>query len=255
MKNKQLYLILSILSILTVLILWELSVRIFNVPDYILPTPSGIAIYIFFNSNLLLGHVFVTLYELVLGLFVSIILTLFLVITMVYSRALKHIFLPILIVSQSFPAVALAPLLVVWFGFGYTPKIILIFIISFFPLFITTLKGVTLIEKSLLYLMSSLGATKTQVLMKIRLPKSLPYFFSGLKASVFLGIIATIIGEFMSSEHGLGYLVLIGKSQLDSEMIFAALSILAVVGGLLYFFINYLEDFLLRRLRMTPIDD
>jgi len=251
MKNKD---ITAIASLLAAVLILEIAIRLSSIPNFILPLPSEVLVYIFRNFDFLSKHIFITLSEVLIGFGISILVAVMLAVVMIYSKVLERIFLPIIVISQTFPVIAIAPIIILWFGFGLLPKILIIIFISFFPLFMNLMKGFNITEKNTADLMISLNANRNDLLVKIRIPQSLPYFFSGLKSAAILAIIGAVVGEFVSAKYGLGYLVLIGKAQIDSNLIFSSLVFLGVLGYSLYSLINLAEVSLLRRFRMKPID-
>lgn len=234
-------------TVVTVLIIWELSVRVFHTPNYLLPSPTHIMTVMISSWQLIGYHSGVTLYEALAGFVLGSIAGFFIACIMSYSRVCERLLYPFLLVSQTFPKEAMAPLLLVWLGFGVMPKITVAALISFFPVAINATRGLTLVDPSLVDLMRTLSASPSQVFFKLRLPHSLPYLFAGLKMAGTLSVIGAIVGEFVGASAGLGYLIQVGNSQLNTALVFAALFALGVITMGLFLGIEMLEKIALRR--------
>jgi NitT/TauT family transport system permease protein len=161
-----------------------------------------------------------------------------------YRRFDKFI-TPILLFFQTVPKIAIAPVFLVWLGFGPSSKILLAFLISFFPIVIDTAIGLRSISPEMIDLARSMGATKLQIFMRFRMPTALPYFFGGLKVAATLAVVGAVVGEFVGADEGLGYLLLIAGSNLDSPLLFAAIVALTALGLILFYIIEILEHYLI----------
>jgi len=148
---------------------------------------------------------------------------------------------PLIIASQTIPIIVIAPMLLVWVGYGLMPKIIVVALISFFPIVVNTVDGMKSIDNDLERLFKTMGATRWDIFRKIRIPNSLPYMFSGLRISISISVIGAVIGEWVGSSEGLGYLMIRSKPQFQTELVFAAIFILSIMGILLFFGIGLLE--------------
>lgn len=228
-------------AFLLMLLAWEASVVIFNVPAYMLPRPSAVLVRTVESAPQLLAHAGPTLLEILLGFGLSVIVGVPLAITVVSSRRLEQALYPIIVVAQIVPKIAIAPLFVVWFGFGLEPKIIIAFLIAFFPVVIDTAVGLRSMPQEVIDLARSMGAGPTGLFVKIRFPHALPSFFGGLKVAITLAVIGAIVGEFVSSNRGLGYLLLIANGQLDTTLLFADIVVLSLIGILLFWAIDAVE--------------
>ncbi len=203
-----------VLAIVVVIFaLWELGVWLFAVPDYVLPSPSVIVGKIISAWQLLLVNGLVTAKEIVLGFGLSVVLGIPLAIAVVYSRIFERVAFPFMVSLQTIPKVALAPILVMWLGYGIMPKIMVAFLISFFPIVISSVVGMRSAEKEMIYLVQSMGANELTTFIKIRLPKALPSIFGGLKVGIGQAVVGATVGEFIAAEQGLGYLQLIAQVQ------------------------------------------
>jgi NitT/TauT family transport system permease protein len=217
---------------------WELGVRALDVPDYILPSPSVIVVKIFVSWQLLLVNAFVTLQEILLGFGLSVVIAIPLAIAVVYSRIFERVAFPFMVSLQTIPKVALAP---IWLGYGIMPKVMVAFLISFFPIVINSVIGMRSAEKEMIYLVQSMGANELTTFLKIRLPKALPSIFGGLKVGIGQAVVGATVGEFIAAEAGLGYLQLISQVRLDTPLLFAAVVVLSLLGVLLFNAVAFAE--------------
>jgi NitT/TauT family transport system permease protein len=220
---------------------WEFSVWLFNVPDFVLPSPSMIVDKMIVTWQLLLVNALVTAQEIALGFGLSIVLGIPLAIAVVYSRIFERVAFPFMVSLQTIPKVALAPILVMWLGYGILPKIMVAFLISFFPIVISAVVGMRATEKEMIYLVQSMGASELTTFLKIRLPKALPSIFGGLKVGIGQAVVGATVGEFIAAEHGLGYLQLISQVRLDTPLLFAAVVVLSLLGVLMFNIVAWLE--------------
>jgi NitT/TauT family transport system permease protein len=220
---------------------WEIAVRALGVPDYILPSPSVIATKIVLSWQLLLVNAVVTLQEILLGFGLSVVTAIPLAVAAVYSRIFERVAFPFMVSLQTIPKVALAPILVIWLGYGIMPKVMVAFLISFFPIVINSVIGMRSAEKEMIYLVQSMGAGEITTFLKIRLPKAMPSIFGGLKVGIGQAVVGATVGEFIAAESGLGYLQLISQVRLDTPLLFAAVVVLSLLGVLLFNAIAMLE--------------
>lgn len=234
-----------LIAIAIAVVIWWIAVKLFNVPPYIMPTPDAVFITFIQKFTLIAGHLGPTATATVLGLGLSIVIGLPFSMLLVASRTLERAFMPILVGSQCFPKVAIGPILIVWFGWGILPKVMISFIISFFPIVIQTVLGLKSVERDEIDLIRIMNPSKLQIFTKIRIPNALPYFFGGLKVAVTLSLIGAIVGEFIGSDKGLGYLLQYANVELDTELLFATMIFLVVLGGSLFLSVIYAEKFLL----------
>ena len=186
-------------------------------------------------------HTLVTLYETVVGFGLSILIGVPLAVAVVFSPLLQKTIYPILLALQSVPKVAIAPLLALWIGFGALPKIIVVFLVCFFPIIVSTATGLQSVPPQVMDLIRSLSASTLQTFVKIRFPTAMPHIFVGLKIAITFAVIGAVIGEFVGSESGLGYLILVSSSQSRTPLAFAALLVLTMMSIALYYLIEYLE--------------
>ena len=158
-----------------------------------------------------------------------------------YSRVVESYVYPLLVFSQSIPKVAIAPLFVVWFGFGILPKVISAFLLGFFPVVVSTVMGFKSVEPDMLDLARSMGASRLQTFFKISLPQALPAIFSGLKVSVTLAVVGAVVGEFVGSNSGIGYVLQVANGNFDLPLMFAALVVLSSIGVVLFVAVDLVE--------------
>ncbi|CAI6086147.1 ABC transporter permease [Cohnella sp. JJ-181] len=220
------------------ILIWEAVVRIFSIPLYLLPAPSDIARVV---DGELLRNMGVTLYEAVLGFLLANVLGFLTAILFVHSRPAEKGLFPLAIALKTTPVVALAPLLVIWLGTGYWSKVAASMIICFFPILVNSVKGLKAVEHEAWELFSAYKGTKAEIFWKLRLPTSLPYVLSALKISSSLAIVGAIVGEFVGSNKGLGYLVLLSSYHLDTPVMFSAIIAAAVAGLILFGIIASVE--------------
>ena len=231
-----------LLFFLAVILLCQLATATFGlVPAYLLPAPTDIVEEMFKPGTDLLRHTWVTLIEIVVGFVVGSLVGFGGALVIVYSPFLKRIIYPILLLSQFVPKLAIAPLLIIWFGFSITPKVIITAMICMFPVLIDTVVGLESTDPRLLELMHTYNAYRRQVFTKIRLPGAMPQIFAGLKVGITLATIGAIVAEWISAEAGLGYLVVFALGFFQIERLFAALVMITLLGLLLFFLIVLLE--------------
>ncbi len=243
---------LSLLFVLFALAVWEVLVRALQVADYILPPPSQILTRVFTSRHTLLGHAWVTLQEALLGFVLGATAGTTCAIAMARSRVIERMLYPLVVSSQTFPKEALAPVFLMWFGFGILPKVIIAGLISFFPVVVNTMRGLLSVDPLILDLMRSLSANQRQVFLKVRLPNAIPYIFAALKMCITLSVIGAVVGEFVGASAGLGHLIRLANSELATDLMFAALIVLGIMGTLLFLIIEGLERNLMRRWGGVP---
>ena len=222
------------LIVVLCLIAWEMTVDWLQIPAVVLAPPSTIFTKLVKFYPLLLANAVPTTIKSLFAFFLTVLLGIFLAAALNYSQLLYDAFYPNLVFFQLVPKIALAPLFILWFGIHYKSRLIFSVFISFFPMLIATTAGLDNVDRNMLRLCSSLGASKLQILWSIRFPASVPFIFGGMKISVTLAIIGIIVGEFISSQAGLGYLILFASGRQDTALIFAAITVLCLVGLLLY---------------------
>lgn len=246
MKQKMITrFLLPVLGCALVILLWHFSVIQFRVSNIVLPKPSLVLDAILKNRMMLLTEGWVTMKECIYGFALSVAIGIPIAVALTNSRILSLTFYPLLIGTQSIPKVAVAPIILVWLGTGIESKLAIAFLVAFFPIVIDTAAGLQSTPKELLDLARSLRASRLQIFMKIQFPTALPFIFAGSKVAVTLAVIGAVIGEFISSNEGLGYLMLAANSQLNSSLAWASLVALSVLGILLFFAVVVAERILM----------
>jgi NitT/TauT family transport system permease protein len=236
---------LPFMGIFGFLVIWEILVILFKVPEYLLPKPSKIFLTIVDDIRPLLHNSAITGYEMLLGYGLAIIIAIPLAIGITASDTFDRFIMPILLFFQVVPKIAIAPLFLIWFGFGTTPKVMVAFLISFFPIVIDTAVGLRSVSTEMIDLARSMGATKGQIFRNFRLPTSLPYLFSGLKVAATMAVVGAVVGEFVGADRGLGYLLLVSNSNLQTALTFAVIVALTLQGLIMYYAVEILERFLI----------
>ncbi|HSP26838.1 MAG TPA: ABC transporter permease [Saliniramus sp.] len=226
---------------LAVLLLWYVVAAAGVVRPFILPSPVATFQTLFEPRYQWLANSWVTATEIFVGYGIAVIFGVVLALFFSWFRALHAIFFPLLVTISMVPKVALGPLLVVWFGYGITTNIFFAFLLSFFPILITTASGLLEVEPDLLDLVRSLKGSRLQIFIKIQLPGALPYIFSAMKVGAILAVAGAIVGEFVASSWGLGYLMIQVQGQLDTAAMFMAVILLTLLGVALFAFVLILE--------------
>lgn len=246
----------ALLAFVLFIVLWEAASYVFAVPQYLVPAPSVIvgAMGQAWASIVINGGV--TLIEAVIGLALSIVISVPLGVLLVYSPVLERIVYPFLVASQAIPKVALAPIFVVWFGFGLLPKVLIAFFIAFFPIVVNTVVGMSRTPPEMIHLMRSLGASPMQILLRVRLVAAAPYIFAGVKIAAAFAVVGAIVGEFIAADKGLGYLQLLANNNMQIPLLFGTLVALSIMGILLFYLIALVEFFVLPKpLRRNRLDE
>jgi NitT/TauT family transport system permease protein len=231
----------AVVLLLVTIAVWEAAIRIFDVSSYILPTPSAIGATLLREAGPLLEATQVTAVEILVGFLVAAAVGIALAMFIARFRLLGRALYPLIVLFQTVPKVALAPIFILWFGYDLAPKVGLILVIAFFPVTLSMLAGLEAAEPGLLSLMRSVGASRTTILLRIQIPYALPQLMAGLKIAVTFSVIGAIVGEFAGASAGLGYLIQFASTQLDTPMVFAALLVVSVVGVVFYYAMELLE--------------
>ena len=229
--------------LLAILGIWEAAVHVFEIPGYILPAPSKIVVTLFVQHTQLLKHTLVTLEEMLLGFVLAVSIGVPLAVLMFEFPVLERAFYPYVIGSQTVPVFAIAPLLVLWFGFGIASKVIMAALIVFFAIVLNTLDGLKSTDPDTVNLFKILQATRWQVLWKVHIPSALPFIFSGAKIGISISTIGAVIGEWVGAKAGLGYLMLYANGRLQISLVFAAIFCLTLLGLGLFGLMTLLERY------------
>jgi len=229
------------LTIIVLLVVWEAGVYFFELPEYLLPLPSAVAVELVREARYLAPHLGITTLETVLGFLIAMVVGIGLAVIIVASRTLEATIYPLLVGSQSIPKVAIAPLLIFWTGIGLAPKVVVAFLIAFFPIVIDTVVGLRSVEPEMLQLVRSMGASKVKTFWKILFPSALPNIFAGLKVGVTLAVVGAIVGEFIQADRGLGYTLLQANAMINTKLSFAIVLLLSAVGIVLFMIVDWIE--------------
>jgi len=231
-----------------ILALWEMVVRVAGYPSFILPSPGRVwsKFLVVLADGTLWRHTRVTLMEIAGGLGLGVSLALVTGYGLAKSPLLERLLSPYIVASQSVPVVAIAPLLLIWFGFGVLSKVLVCALTVFFPMLVNTIIGIRSVEPELVSLMRSLRATRWQTFVLLEVPAALPILFGGLKVAVTLAVIGAVVGEFVGADRGLGFLLNLSRGILDTPLLFVALFTLIFIALALYLTVSWLELWLLR---------
>jgi len=221
-------------ALILLIVAWEAVTKLLNVPVWLIPAPSEIVAATFERGTEVLFHTWVTFYETLLGFALAIVLGVPLAVAVVHSKSLSNTIYPLILVTQSIPKVAFAPILLIWFGYGDFPKILVAFLVAFFPIVVDTATGLRSPPPQAIDLARQLAASDFQVYTKIRFPSALPHFFAGLKVAITLAVIGAVIGEFVGAESGLGFLVIESTSHFKTPLAFGAMMLLAIMSMVLF---------------------
>jgi NitT/TauT family transport system permease protein len=230
-----------LLSFLALFLVWEVSVRALDVPSYLLPPPSTIFRDLLARWSRVLQNTVITTQEIVAGYALAVVVSIPLALAIAYSRVMERTVYPVIVFFQIVPKIAIAPLFIIWFGFGFTPKLLLVFLLSFFPIVVSSIAGFKSVDPEVMDLARSTGASAWLMFRKIRLPSALPSIFTGLKVAAALSATAAVVAEFVASDRGLGYLLLEFNGDLNTSMVFATIIVLSVVGLLVYYLVELIE--------------
>jgi len=223
------------LTFVVLIFLWGVLVAVFRVPDYLVPAPQAVIPKLYEARQALWQNTVITLREIVIGFAITVVLSIPLGLGIALSLTARRIAYPLLVFIQLVPKIAVAPLFLVWFGFGIQSKVLLTVLLSFFPLLLASIAGFQALDTRLLYLTRSMGASAWQTFWYVRFPSALHVIFAGLKTTATIAATAAIVAEFVGSNAGLGYQLLVATGVLDTPLIFAILLILTVIGiGLNY---------------------
>ncbi len=231
---------------LALVIIWQVWVVTQHIPEAILPTPLVILQTIILRLDLLVQHTWPTTRECVIGFLLSVGVGVSLGILLALSRWFRNGIYPLIVAFQVVPKVALAPLFIVWFGLGSMSRLLLAFVIAFFPMVVNTFAGIESTDPVMVRMARAFSASRWQIFCKIEFPNALPYIFGGLKIGITFSVIGIIVAEFVTAQEGLGYLIVFSEGNFDTPMLMAALVTLSTVGVILYGIIVGLEKLVIR---------
>ena len=226
--------VVPVVTLAGVLLAWEAATRAFRIPRFIMPAPSAILAEGWEWRYRFIGHAWVTLYETLGGFALSMLVGVPLAILIVYSPTLKSALYPLIVLAQSVPKIAIAPVLLLVLGHGEIPKVIVAFLVAFFPVVVDTATGLAATPPELLDLSRSYRASAFKTFLKVRLPMAMPFVFAGAKVAITLSVIGAVVGEFVGSDRGLGYLILSATSYWKTELAFSSMILLSVMAIVLF---------------------
>lgn len=232
--------------LVALVLLWQGAVALFDIPAWKLPAPSSIAVELWVSRALFLRHAWVTLQEAVIGFGVALVLGVVLATMLSSMLSFRRVVYPMVIGSQTIPTIVIAPLLLIWVGFGLPTKVIVVFLITFFPIVVNTVDGLGATDPDMVRMMKTMGASSRQIFMKVRVPGSLPFVFSGTKIAITFSVIGAVIAEWVASNAGLGYLTKSSVPLFQTARSFGAVVLLAAMGIGLFLAIALLERHMLR---------
>lgn len=215
---------------LLLLLLWETVVRWLDIKEYILPAPSAIGQALIDSANLLWKHSLQTVNEAFLGFILAIVGGVVLAMLMGIFLVIKRALYPLVVISQTVPVMAVAPLLIIWFGYNLLPKVIVVALVCFFPITVSLVEGLEAVDHDMVKLLLAMGATPWQILNKVQLPGALPSFFSGLKISATYSILGAVIGEWLGASSGLGVYMIRSMNSFLTAQVFAAIVVISLLS-------------------------
>lgn len=231
-----------LLVLLCVLLCWDLLVRITQVPAFIFPAPLAVVTTFVDRFQLLLSHTLITTVEIIAGLLIGSVLGVFSAVLLVTFESSRRWALPLMVISQSLPVFALAPLLTLWFGYGIASKIVMAVLIIYFPVVAASFDGLRHTPKAMIDLATTLDASRWSIMRHIRLPAALPSIASGIRVAASVAPIGAVVGEWVGASQGLGFLMLSANGRMQTDLMFAALLCLCLVALLLYVVVNTALD-------------
>lgn len=222
-------------------LLWEVAVHLTGVKEYLLPPPSKVWTEFLKRYDTVMGGAWVTTQEIVAGYLLAIVVSIPLALAVTYWRFVETAIYPVVVFLQIIPKIAIAPLFIIWFGFGFAPKLLLVFLLSFFPIVVASIAGFKSVDPEVMDFARTTGAGEWKMFFKIRLPQALPDIFTGLKVGAALSATAAVVAEFVASDRGLGYLLLQYNGNLETPMVFAIVVLLSLIGLAIYYTVEIIE--------------
>lgn len=226
--------------VVAILVVWELTAVLLAIPDYILPPPSGVWAAFVEVAPLLPAHIATTLTEALGGLALAIFVAVPTAALIAVFEPLRRAVLPLLVISQNIPMIVLAPLLVVWFGFGPTPKLLVVALVGFFPIVVSTTDGLLNADRELIELLRSMGGSRLRILRTVLIPSALPSFFAGLKISAAYAVLAAVIGEWVGASSGLGLFITRAQTAFRTDRVLVAVVVIALISVVMFLAVQLL---------------
>jgi NitT/TauT family transport system permease protein len=223
---------------------WQAVCSFGGVQQYVLPAPGAVAAQMFSNISMYASQSVPTIVAIFVGFALAIVIALPIAVAMVYSDVVRRTLYPLLVLAQVVPKVAIAPLFIIWFGFGQLPKILMVALICFFPVVIDALVGFRKVRPESLMLVRSMGASRWQAFWKVRWPWALPSIFAGIKVGITLAVVGAVVAEFVGANSGLGVVLITARGDMDSLIVFASIAWLTVIGLILFLLVEVIERLL-----------
>ena len=233
----------AIVAFIALFVAWELAVRVTGIKEYLLRPPSRVYTEFMKRFDPVMASAWVTTREIVAGYLLAIVVSVPLALWIAYSRFMEHAVYPVIVFLQIIPKIAVAPLFIIWFGFGFAPKLLVVFLLSFFPIIVSSIAGFKSVDPDIMDFARTTGASQWKMFAMIRLPQALPQIFTGLKVGAALAATAAVVAEFVASDKGLGYLLLQYNGNLDTPMVFATIILLSLIGLAVYYTVELIERF------------
>lgn len=230
-----------IIFVVLLLIIWQVVVTAGGIEKYIMPAPTDVIKVLVTEFKTMMPHILATLYEGMVGFLIAIVLSIILAIIMDRFSLVKKALYPVLVISQTIPTVALAPLFIIWFGFGALPKIIVVVIVCFFPIVISIVDGLEGVDKDLINHFKLMGASKLKVFLHLKLPYGMINFFSGMRIAATYSIMGAVIGEWLGGDKGLGVYMTRARSAYALDKMFAAIVIIVVISMAIFLLVSLME--------------
>lgn len=244
--------LLPLLTFVLILAAWYAAVRVWDVPTSVVPSPElALEMIVGTQAEYLINQTAFTLWEVWLGFAIAIITGVALALALASSRVLDQAVSPILVAFNAIPKIAIGPMLVMWFGYGIEPKVLVVVLLSFFPIVLSTMAGLKAVPADLIELTQSMDASRIKTFLKVRVPWALPQFFTGLKLGISLAFVGAVVGEFIGGNEGIGYVIASSRSQLNTPLAFAGIFLLGLMSVLSYYLIVWAERLLLPWARET----
>jgi len=222
-------------------VVWEIAVAVLGIKSYLLPAPTKIWADFVRRADIVGDAAIVTTSEILGGYFLAVAVSIPFALAVAYSRFVERTLYPVVVFLQIIPKIAIAPLFIIWFGFGYMPKLLIVFLLSFFPIVVSSIAGFKSVDPEIMDFARTTGANGWKMFVRIRLPQALPEIFTGLKVGAALSATAALVAEFVASDRGLGYLLLQYNGNMETPMVFAIIVVLSAIGLVLYYAVEFVE--------------
>ena len=231
----------AILVFAALFLLWEFAVKIFGVKEYLLPPPSKVWTEFLKRFDTVMEGAYVTTLEIVAGYLLAVVVSIPLSLAVARSRFIEESVYPLVVFLQIIPKIAIAPLFIIWLGFGFTPKLLIVFLLCFFPIVVSSVAGFKSVDPEIMDFARTTGASGWRLFFKISLPQALPGIFTGLKVGAALAATAAVVAEFVAADKGLGYLLQQYNGNLETPMVFAIIILLSIIGLAVYYAVELIE--------------